>query len=251
MTLLLDCGNTSMKAAIEHAGSIEITASASTEAIKKNPALCEDLLQRAGADRVQSCVAVSVVPSLTELITDSASRLGLNCSWFTSSIQNLLEVDYAAPGDDRIAACCGACVQYPGRDIIVIDAGTALTIDLLKKDRVFSGGVIVPGVATAYASLHAHTEKLPLVNLNVQAKLPGKNTEECIAGGIAALYEGGVRRIVDELSETVEEKPFCVISGGDAVFVESVLDKYKCYRHPLLVFEGLAAYIAEQDAGKK
>ena len=73
---------------------------------------------------------------------------------------------YATPqtlGADRLAAAVGAAWLLPGRNVVVVDAGTAIKFDLVEGGQVFRGGSIAPGLAMRFKALHAFTGRLPLV----------------------------------------------------------------------------------------
>ena len=95
-------------------------------------------------------------------------------------------------GHDRIAAVSGAAVMFPGTNVLVIDAGTAITYDILENGINYLGGTISPGIKTRFKALHTFTGKLPLLNINEgKQNLFGKTTEEAIVCGVqnGILYE--------------------------------------------------------------
>ena len=67
-------------------------------------------------------------------------------------------------GRDRLAAAVGATVLFPGRNVLIVDFGTAVTIDLVTADATYRGGCISPGVQLRFGALHDHTAALPLVS---------------------------------------------------------------------------------------
>lgn len=107
-----------------------------------------------------------------------------------------LRLDYLTPetlGADRIAAACGAWAQYRGHEIVVVDAGTCITIDRIDADGVYRGGAILPGIAMRLKAMHAFTDKLPEVPFGdtVDAQPCGRSTRECMLAGAlcGARYE--------------------------------------------------------------
>jgi type III pantothenate kinase len=97
-----------------------------------------------------------------------------------------VEIKYKNPsklGFDRIAAACGAYSLFPGRNILVIDAGTALTIDIISEKGVFLGGTISPGLKMRFNALYRNTDNLPLVKPDINKNITGISTKECINSG--------------------------------------------------------------------
>jgi len=87
-------------------------------------------------------------------------------------------------GKDRVAAIAGAAFLKPGCDVLVIDAGSAITYDFIDKNNVYHGGNIAPGMDIRLRSLHGFTEKLPLVAPDAKAALLGNDTRSAIASGV-------------------------------------------------------------------
>lgn len=89
-------------------------------------------------------------------------------------------------GKDRLAAVIGAAYICPNSDLLVIDAGTAITYDFIDAAGNYFGGNIAPGVELRYRSLHEHTKKLPLIHPSHNKSLPllGQNTTSAIECGV-------------------------------------------------------------------
>ncbi|MDR1160899.1 MAG: type III pantothenate kinase [Tannerellaceae bacterium] len=98
-----------------------------------------------------------------------------------------LNVQYQTPetlGKDRLAAAVGAHYLEPGRDILVIDAGTAITYELIEATGVYLGGNISPGMATRFKALNYYTRKLPLVEETETVPFLGNCTQTAIQAGV-------------------------------------------------------------------
>jgi type III pantothenate kinase len=98
-----------------------------------------------------------------------------------------IKVQYQTPetlGKDRLAAAVGAHYLEPGKDILVIDAGTAITYELIEATGVYLGGNISPGMTTRFKSLNYYTKKLPLVKETRMIPPIGNNTETAIQAGV-------------------------------------------------------------------
>ena len=98
-----------------------------------------------------------------------------------------IRIGYETPhtlGRDRIAAVVGAQSLRPGSNILVIDAGTAITYELLEASGLYVGGNISPGMTTRFRALHHFTQKLPLVSEPEEVLLVGVSTESAIQAGV-------------------------------------------------------------------
>lgn len=139
-------------------------------------------------------------------------------------------------GYDRLAAAVGANGIFPNKDVLVIDIGTAITIDLVCGDK-FIGGSISPGMKLRFESLHRHTARLPLLNFTTNYHYPGQNTHDAIISGV-------VEGIVNEIDGTINSYLIeyssinVVLTGGDAdIFAERI--KNSIFAEPYLLAKGL------------
>jgi type III pantothenate kinase len=87
-------------------------------------------------------------------------------------------------GNDRKAACVGAVGFYPGKNLLVIDAGTAITYDIVSAQGIMEGGNISPGISIRFKALHNYTGKLPLLRSEKPENILGKNTRQYILHGV-------------------------------------------------------------------
>jgi type III pantothenate kinase len=129
-------------------------------------------------------------------------------------IKTGLKIAYRNPlevGPDRIANAVAATHLYPGRNAIVIDFGTATTLDVIGAGRDYLGGIIVPGLQIAMEALERNTARLPTVEIVPPVELVGRSTVECIQSG---LYFGN-RAMVRELTREIRERAF----GDDSAVI--------------------------------
>ena len=89
-------------------------------------------------------------------------------------------------GQDRLAAAVGANTICPGENLLIIDAGSAITYDFLSREGEYVGGNIAPGLKMRFTILHRMTKKLPQVEVDENELIPlfGKNTRDAIAAGV-------------------------------------------------------------------
>ena len=159
---------------------------------------------------------------------------------FTADTPVPVGIDYATPetlGRDRVAAAVGASVLYPNRDVLIVDFGTALTMDYLSADGVFHGGSISLGVTNRFRALHEYTASLPLVEPTEEEQLFGNSTKTAIAQGVMNSVQFELEGYIARMAK--KKADFCIIfTGGEAkYFVKRI--KNTIFAEPNLVFCGL------------
>lgn len=132
---------------------------------------------------------------------------------------------YATPetlGFDRLAAAVGAWSLQPGKPLLVIDLGTAVTYDFVSEDGTFTGGNIAPGVRTRLKSLNDHTSNLPLVEPATDFDLLGNTTETAIRAGV---LQGILFEINGYIDALTQQHPglFAFLTGGDLIYFDGKL----------------------------
>ncbi|WP_321368855.1 type III pantothenate kinase [uncultured Draconibacterium sp.] len=125
-------------------------------------------------------------------------------------------------GKDRIAAVVGAYHLYPNENVLVIDAGTAITYDLLTAAGKYLGGNISPGLEMRYKALNQFTGKLPKVEKGVFNELIGKTTEQAIRAGVQHGFVYEVDGAIASFNEFYDNLKV-IITGGDAEFFDKRL----------------------------
>lgn len=139
-------------------------------------------------------------------------------------------VDYKTPatlGLDRLAAACGCAAIYPAEPLLIVDAGTAVTLDLVDASNIFRGGNIAPGLFLRFKSLREHTSRLPMVSPEGDIPAFGYDTVTAIRSGVV---EGLIAQIDFSYrrARTLHGVRRVLLGGGDASFL-----------HPLLLQEDI------------
>ncbi|NLA25304.1 MAG: type III pantothenate kinase, partial [Bacteroidales bacterium] len=104
-----------------------------------------------------------------------------------SDLRLPVKICYKTPnslGQDRLAAVCGAVSKFPNKNILIIDAGTAICFDFVDENANYLGGNISPGIDLRFKSLNNYTSKLPLLNKNYKFVEIADNTELAVASGV-------------------------------------------------------------------
>jgi len=150
-----------------------------------------------------------------------------------------LEVDEPQNvGLDRLVADVAANVlRDPDRPAIVVDLGTAITVDLISVGGAFVGGAILPGMSLAARALHEHTDQLPQIEPQQIAGPPpalGKSTRANIDSGLFWGAVGAIRELVERLAADQPAPPQVFVTGGAAPAVVDLLDDAQHVPHLLL-----------------
>jgi len=190
-------------------------------------------------------------PSLDHVILSSVKKYPAELKTkLSESFNRFIELDASTPlpiencyqtketlGKDRIAAAVGAFDLYPNQNVLIIDAGTAITYDIVNANHQYLGGNISPGLSMRFKALHQFTGELPLIEQAEFTKLYGKATREAILAGV----QHGVVFEVEKAIETFKEfydNLKVIITGGDSNFFDKKL-KNSFFVHFNLIATGL------------
>ncbi|MEX0606660.1 MAG: type III pantothenate kinase [Halofilum sp. (in: g-proteobacteria)] len=155
--------------------------------------------------------------------------------------------DPAALGDDRWANLLGARALLGELDAIIVDAGTAVTVDGLRADGRHVGGAIYAGLAAARAGLAHAAPALPDPEAASTTALPARDSTTAVAGGTWAAQVGACEHVAREVAAKLND-PVYLLTGGNAEALAARLGSR--WRHdPLLTMRGLVAARESQCAG--
>jgi type III pantothenate kinase len=135
-------------------------------------------------------------------------------------------------GKDRIAAVVGANKLYPRQNILVIDAGTAITYDFINDKNQFVGGFISPGLTMRFKALNYFTDKLPLLKPEISNNFKGITTADSIKGGVQFGMEGELNRMISYFTD-LYGKLTIILTGGDANYFEKLFKNYNFVNHEI------------------
>lgn len=140
-------------------------------------------------------------------------------------------------GSDRIAGAAGAYALFPNRNILIVDAGTAIKYDFINLRGEYLGGSIAPGLDLKFKALHHFTGKLPLLEKNHQFEMSGSSTTHAIISGVmyGTLLE--IQGFIDGYQKQNGEIQV-IITGGDHSYFADRL-KGTIFAEPNLVLKGL------------
>jgi type III pantothenate kinase len=146
-------------------------------------------------------------------------------------------------GADRFCAVLAARQQLRGGPAVVIDCGTATTVNVIDREGDFRGGAIAPGVGTAFAALHAHTAQLPALEA-AAVPLLGDDTASCIRSGVLHFARIALEGTVSALKEVTGSDAPVFLTGGNApVLLAAGLSLPRCTHDPDLLFRGVIFFL--------
>lgn len=234
MKLIIDIGNTLTKTALfDHNDIVELVTAheLSSSALKK-------IFEK--TDGIKSSIVASVRDTDQNIIDLLAEKTQLKL--LNKNTPLPFSNKYATPetlGNDRVAAAAGASAMFPRQNVLIIDAGSCITYDLITSKNEYLGGGISPGINMRFSALHTFTKKLPLINFRPgeQPALIGTDTESSILSGA----QNGVLLEVDGIINAYREQfrnLKVVISGGDYKYFDKYL-KNNIFASPNIVLAGL------------
>ena len=232
MNLCIDQGNSSTKIAVFDGNDIVYTTHCSKSGL--------DEIQTIFQHYKITCVILSSVrkedQDLHHFLNDQRVRYIVLTHETPLPIVNLYKTPETL-GKDRLAAVVGAAGLKPDTDLLVIDAGTAITYDFIDASGVYHGGNIAPGLELRLKSLHENTQKLPWVDIQGEIDFLGNDTP-------SAMQSGALYGVVFEIDGYIERlmlkypKLSVFLTGGSSNYFENKL-KYRIFANKNLVFIGL------------
>lgn len=192
MMLCIDVGNSHIYGGVFSSGEIILrfrhTSKVSTSdelGIFLKMVLRENQCKPEAIKKISIC---SVVPQLDYSLRAACVKyFSIDPFFLQAGVKTGLNIKYRNPGDvgaDRIANAIAATQQFPGKNIIIIDFGTATTFCAINTQKAYLGGVILPGIRLAVDALASNTAKLPAVEIIKIDQVIGRSTIESIQSGV-------------------------------------------------------------------
>lgn len=181
--------------------------------------------------KIEDVVISSVVPSLNKVFAAIIKReLNKNPFFITNRVNLGLNIEVDAPsevGADRLVNAVAGKILY-GKPLIIIDFGTATTIDVVSEKGNYIGGIIAPGIELGANALNTFTAKLPMVKLVKPKKVIGKNTISCIQSGLIYGTIGTIEFFVKMIKKELKYNAKVIATGG---LVNLIADKTNVINH--------------------
>ena len=234
MKLAIDIGNSAVKVSVFDKKNIP-----DTFVIEKEEQFNDLWVKEKFQKKVSEIIVCSVRKTISKNILVYKNKVE-KFIVFSHSTSIPIKNCYSSPrtlGLDRLAAAAGAFHLFPGKNCFIIDAGTAITFDLLNDKHEYLGGSISPGLQTRYKSLSHFTQKLPLIKFKNCIKYPGKNTENSIHLGVQLGIIHETLGYINFLEEYYPDLHVLVTGGDSNFFVRNI--KKTIFAEPKLIAIGL------------
>ena len=227
MLLAIDIGNTNLVIGCFRDDKILFKARIATDRTRTSDQYgveIKNMLEAYGVDRsdIKDCIISSVVPPVFNSVrTGVVKIIGKQPMVVGPGLKTGLNIHVDVPsqvGSDRIVIAVAALAEYKA-PMLLLDLGTATTIEAVEPDNVYMGGVIIPGVRVSLDALTSRAAQLPGISLDQPKQVIGKNTVDCMRSGMmygtAAMIDGLVERMEEELGHRCT----LIATGGLAQFI--------------------------------
>ncbi len=253
MLVAVDIGNTHVHLGLfdlENGRLVNHFTSSVTDTPLKGLSVDPSILQNASG-----CILASVNPEAEDAFCDWLKT----SMWKRAPLRVPADVPLNIPvltkkpektGVDRLLNAMAA-FKRTGTSTVVVDAGTAITIDAISKKGEFLGGVITPGLAPLTEALHTQTALLPRVSVVQRPRQTlGKDTDEAVNSGIYWGMVGAIEKIVKNLLEELGDDPVVLATGGDAKLLATEIPTITGVV-PHLTLEGLLVAYTQHLSSKE
>jgi type III pantothenate kinase len=193
-------------------------------------------------------VIVSSVIGIDDSARSEIESIGCPVTWFSSGTRTPLTIKYRTPGtlgSDRLAAAVGAWDKAPGRNLLIIDSGSAITFDFVDRNGNYHGGNIAPGIRMRLKALHDYTACLPAVEKEGELPAIGYDTETAIRSGVIRGVCHEIEGYISELKEKYGDV-FVFLTGGDEKTLINHI-KSRIFADKYLVAKGLNRILQEHS----
>ena len=227
MLLAIDIGNTNLVIGCVHDDKILFKARIATDRTRTSDQYgveIKNMLEAYGVKRsdIEDCIISSVVPPVFNSVRTGVIKIiGKQPMVVGPGLKTGLNIHVDVPsqvGSDRIVIAVAALAEYKA-PLLLMDLGTATTIEAVEPDNVYMGGVIIPGVRVSLDALTSRAAQLPGISLDQPKQVIGKNTVDCMRSGMmygtAAMIDGLVERMEEELGHRCT----LIATGGLAQFI--------------------------------
>jgi type III pantothenate kinase len=238
----LDIGNTSLRLAVPTENSwIVLWHQRHGDSFDKFLAM---LSERSGDESYMIYVS-SVRKDITRKLQESAPEViirELSTKQVPGHLLNYSTVQTL--GIDRFLGCLGAHHKEE-TSVVVIDTGSACTVDFMDDAGVYQGGVIMPGIDILKKSMRRYLPELPDIQTNIPDVWPGKSTQESLQWGLNGAFKAAIEHWVHKY-QMADKNAQVFITGGNSADVKKLLmPDTKLNHHPELHFEGMKVFVEE------
>ena len=246
MLLAIDIGNTNLVIGCIENDRILFKARIATDRLRTSDQYgveIKNMLEAYGVQikDIDDCIISSVVPPVFNSVKTGVIKiLGKQPMVVGPGLKTGLNIHVDVPsqvGADRIVVAVAALAEYKA-PLILMDLGTATTIEVVEPENTYLGGVIIPGVKISLDALTSRAAQIPGISLDKPKQVIGKNTVDCMRSGMmygtAAMIDG----LIDRMEEELGHSATLVATGGMAQFI-TPLCKHNIILEKDLLLKGL------------
>ena len=246
MLLAIDIGNTNIVIGCMENDSILFKARIATDRLRTSDQYgveIKNMLEAYGVQiqDIDDCIISSVVPPVFNSVKTGVIKIiGKQPMVVGPGLKTGLNIHVDVPsqvGSDRIVIAVAALAEYKA-PLILMDLGTATTIEVVEPENTYLGGVIVPGVKVSLDALTSRAAQLPGISLDKPKNVIGKNTVDCMRSGMIYGTASMIDGLIDRMEEELGHSSTIVSTGGLAQFI-TPLCKHKIILEKDLLLKGL------------
>jgi type III pantothenate kinase len=178
-------------------------------------------------DQIKKISICSVVPQIDYSLRSACKKyFDIEPFFLQAGVKTGLKIKVRNPvevGADRIANAIAATQQFPNKNLIVIDFGTATTFCAISHDKAYLGGTIIPGIRLSVDALANNTAKLPVVEIIKSEHTLGRSTIESIQSGVYYAALGACKEVIANIKKEAfaNQEVFVVATGGFAALFDN------------------------------
>lgn len=235
--LTIDIGNSNINMGVFSGNRLLYRFAISTNA-KSHIPIIKKIVKRY---KIKNSILCSVVPKATKVISKELTKLvGKKPYIIGKDIQVPIRNNYKNPsqvGQDRLVNAYAGARLY-GTPLIVVDFGTAITFDLISKNKAYEGGLILPGLEISLDALNSRTALLPKIKLAVPGGLVGKDTRNSMLSGIVYGFTAMTEELNTKLKKQLGPGTKVIVTGGNSSLVSRYCSNID-HTDPLLTLKGI------------
>ena len=203
----------------------------------------KNMLEAFGVHRedISDCIISSVVPPVFNSVRTGVIKvIGKQPLVVGPGLKTGLNIHMDVPsqvGSDRIVIAVAALAEYKA-PLILMDLGTATTIEVVEPENRYMGGVIFPGVKLSLDALTGRAAQLPGISLEKPQRVIGKNTVDCLRSGMLYGTASMIDGLIDRMEEELGHPSTLIATGGMAQFI-APLCKHDIILEKDLLLKGL------------
>jgi len=240
MNLIIDVGNTRIKAAVFENDSLMALFVFEEK----------DLVQNIEEIVSTYSILSGIISSVTKISSRSLKKIKdlLPLTELNAATKIPFSNLYKTPktlGVDRIALVARAVEEYPNKNVLIIDAGTCITYDFVNSAKEYLGGAISLGIKMRYTALYKGTSKLPLLEPQTIDNFIGNSTESSIHSGVIHGVLNEIEGVIEQYKRKKKDLTV-VLTGGDTNFLAKQL-KSSIFANPNFVLEGLNTILTHNN----